>query len=540
MKKRLYYILSFVILFSIASCSDFLEKENLSNVDADTYYKTSDGYEALVNACYSNTREIYGHEAWMFCAGTDMYVEGRDAQPEGLSEYRYLTSSDPYVYDFYCRCYAAIKAFNMAEYYNSQTEQTDVTSQRLGEILYLRGNTYFLLVQTFGGVGMIKDMLQEPMLAISRSSAEEVYNEIIVDLEKAETLCVDESYSGRATKRAVQHLLAKVYLTRGYESFALSDDFSKAASYADKAINSEELTIPFADLWKPGNDLNSEVLFSVQYSEGSISSDPMTMGNKQSFYFGPYMGGSEGAGDFPYRSYTLCPTNYLLSLYEETDERWGATFMTTIYKDGYYEIYRNDDLTNSDVMHYYAPHWASTQADSLAYVTEHPGADFHYFDDLEASKSSNKDFESIAIRKFDDPSSLFSISSSSRDIVIARLSETYLIAAEAYYMSDPASATAVDRLNAVRERANASIKSSIDMDDILDERAMELAGEYHRWFDLKRTGTLVDRCVSYNKDIVSSDFFSGSGGEQKILRPIPQEALDLNRSDDYKQNPAYE
>jgi starch-binding outer membrane protein, SusD/RagB family len=78
---------------------------------------------------------------------------------------------------------------------------------------------------------------------------------------------------------------------------------------------------------------------------------------------------------------------------------------------------------------------------------------------------------------------------------------------------------------------------------ILDERARELAGEYHRWFDLKRTGTLIERTRLYNRDIrnwfnVGIDPFLGTGGQNKILRPIPQAALILNEAE-VQQNPGY-
>jgi hypothetical protein len=161
---------------------------------------------------------------------------------------------------------------------------------------------------------------------------------------------------------------------------------------------------------------------------------------------------------------------------------------------------------------------------------------------LEASKSSALDFATIAIRKFDDPKSMFSSNGtvSTRDLIIARLAETYLMAAEAYYQLDNTQ-VAADRINEVRQRAGvADITSGdVNIDFILDERARELAGEYYRWFDLKRTGTLVERTVMYNKDIESADWFVGKGGELKILRPIPQDALDLNRGE-YPQNPAYD
>ncbi|MBX2843736.1 MAG: RagB/SusD family nutrient uptake outer membrane protein, partial [Flammeovirgaceae bacterium] len=77
-----------------------------------------------------------------------------------------------------------------------------------------------------------------------------------------------------------------------------------------------------------------------------------------------------------------------------------------------------------------------------------------------------------------------------------------------------------------------------DIDYILDERARELLGEYHRWFDLKRTGKLVERASAHHP-LIESENFNGNNGELKILRPIPQKAIDLNQNKDFPQNPAY-
>ncbi|MEE3243142.1 MAG: RagB/SusD family nutrient uptake outer membrane protein, partial [Bacteroidota bacterium] len=126
------------------------------------------------------------------------------------------------------------------------------------------------------------------------------------------------------------------------------------------------------------------------------------------------------------------------------------------------------------------------------------------------------------------------------DIVLSRLGETYLIAAEAYLQAGQPG-TGLTFLNDVRERAGVvdATLAEFDIDYILDERGRELMGEYHRWFDLKRTGTLIERASAYHY-LVEEGNFNGANGELKILRPIPQSALDLNQNNDFEQNPAYQ
>jgi starch-binding outer membrane protein, SusD/RagB family len=566
MKKTI--ILLGLIVTAFSSCNNYIEEESLSNVPADGTYKTAKGFQLLVNSDYARLKNIYGGEPWLFVSGTDMYSEGPTPEPAGLSQYAQLIPNAQGVEQLYLSCYQAIQSVNKTIYYSTVTEQTPNVPVLVGEAKFIRGLSYFLLVQTYGGVPIVDENISTAVIAFDRNSAEEVYAHIIKDLEESLASVGTAAYAttGKVNKRAVNDLLAKVYLTRGYETFGKSTDFATAAAYADAAIDGKGLTLAFDLLFKPGNDLNIETIFSVQYDKTSTSTSPGTLGNSQFYYFSSYLGGSETGA--PLRSKNLIVTDYTLNLFEKADKRWAATFMTemvqgpeiqangTVKTVLYYPFYRSTDPTTLKVKHYYAPKWY-TAADRTAWETTNAarlasGFVYHPFGEYSAEfvQTGNKgstDCYGIAVRKFDDPDPTTPAGTatnnlvSTRDIIVSRLGETYLVAAEAYLKAgDPG--TGLARLNEVRRRAGVANATAADfnIDYILDERGRELVGEYSRWFDLKRTGTLVARATAYNPKIKAlSNPFLGVGGALKILRPIPQLALDLNQNKDFPQNPAY-
>ncbi|MEM7381535.1 MAG: RagB/SusD family nutrient uptake outer membrane protein, partial [Bacteroidota bacterium] len=89
----------------------------------------------------------------------------------------------------------------------------------------------------------------------------------------------------------------------------------------------------------------------------------------------------------------------------------------------------------------------------------------------------------------------------------------------------------------VRERATGvpNQLTIIDIDEILDERARELAGETNRWAVLKRTGKLQERIDLYNPQVVDHGAFDPL---IHLLRPIPESELQLSDGS-LQQNPGY-
>ncbi|HBL71462.1 MAG TPA: hypothetical protein DD409_00405, partial [Bacteroidales bacterium] len=69
-------------MLALASCSDFLDADNKSNVTSDDYFNTPAGFETLVNYAYAQLKVLYGGSPAIFSSGTDLYHRGRNAQSD--------------------------------------------------------------------------------------------------------------------------------------------------------------------------------------------------------------------------------------------------------------------------------------------------------------------------------------------------------------------------------------------------------------------------------------------------------------------------
>lgn len=129
------------------------------------------------------------------------------------------------------------------------------------------------------------------------------------------------------------------------------------------------------------------------------------------------------------------------------------------------------------------------------------------------------------------------LQSKSGDMFIMRMAEIYLLAAEAEQMLGNA-AKAADYLNVLRQRAarpgveESSWKlNTVTEDDILDEYAREMCGEFNRWSLLKRHNAFESRLAKYN--VRAAESFKS----YMYNRPIPYEFLSsIPNKDEYGDN----
>ena len=553
---------------TMTSCSDFLDASNKSNVTAKQSFATKEGLNNLVNDAYQHLQNVYAAPLFTSCfsAGTDMYADARNKMNEALNTYETLTPENTDIKNLYTYLYSGIRAANSVSYY-AQTAQVDdkTKSQLIGEARVLAAYEYYLLVNNFGGVPIMKDFLTTADTGYPKSSAADVYAYIISELEDVISKNVLQASTatkggGRISQETAKAILAKTYLSAAWD-LNKQDYFSKAAALADEVIAGRKLTTPFAKLWKAdgSGDDNEEFLWDVEY-DLATANNTTSGGTEWSGYYCNYLGGNEDNIKATTSSYV--PTLYALHCFKKGDQRYDATFMKELPDinkgnaagTGYWTWYKNgESLVGKPVTRYYSA-WYETDADFEAWKAIDPanrantyripmdsqskeaqnmdGRDMEYYDNQQLVYGSSP------CKKFDDSKTAKTEKNTCyRDIHIITLPEMYLVAAEAYLKAG-VNEKALERLNEVHQRAGLpALTGTVTIDDILDENACENFGNEARWMDLRRTQTLVTRCTKYNHEM--GDKAAQYIGK-KLLRPIPQAAIDANdKLTLADQNPGY-
>ncbi|MBF9221808.1 RagB/SusD family nutrient uptake outer membrane protein [Hymenobacter ruricola] len=535
-----------VLLSVLPGCEKQLEEYNPSGVTPEAAYATPAGFESLVNSAYSYNRWWYGKEDGysMSEMGTDLWHRGAgDVNPD-LTDYATLQSSSVAVESLWGKLYAAINICN-AGVENVGKSGLPAATQKIreGELRFLRAFYYWHIVETWGGVHFTTQSTTGVQTTANRTPVEVFYKQIIDDLTIAiANLPNTTTDYGRATKPAAETFLARVYLTRGNNQ--------DAATLAQRVITaySFQLQPRFADLWNMANEQNREVIWAVNYAKDLSLND---LADATAYPNGHPRGSNNGhlmflmkyddqpgmvrdiANGRPFNRYM--PSLFLLNLFDESkDSRYLATFKTAwianVAVPGSLAVGDTAILATKRVV-------SAAQKAAKKYRTWDQSAVYRANGTVGGDR-----LHYVCLKKFDDPTRpTLNEAQSARDVFVFRLADVYLMAAEANFKLGKLT-DAATQINAVRVRAAIPGKeaqmriaeSDITLDFILDERARELAGEQIRWFDLKRTGKLVDRVRRFNPE-------SGPNIQSyHEVRPIPQRQLDaITNKSEFIQNPSY-
>jgi hypothetical protein len=543
------FTLGLVGLVGLSACMD-LEEEVVSGVTS-SYYETASGLEDAVEASYAGLHPLFAQEMDMTMTemGTDLWTKGADGSHKQWNDYTpTLNPTTSLARNYWNDSYRAINTINAVIDRAANIKEGISEAQknaRIAEVRFLRGLIYFNLVRHYGDVHLSLKETTGVITEAKRSPKAEVYKQIVEDLKFAEAnLPAKQNQHGRATKGAAQHILSLVYLTR-----AEGNDLAVAKEYADKVINSGQYALlpKFSDVFKLGNEKNKEVVFSVQFTTDALTAGGF--GNRWNLYYlmeYDIKPGMKRVLEYGRPWKRLRPTEKLIRLWDrDVDTRYEDSFQFVWY------AVKND------------PKFGLKVGDTAIFIpsvktSELPAKykDKNYTivtepDNFWNPKPTKFGFEYDpknfpALSKHQDPTrqSVNDVRGG-RDFFVARLADTYLLAAEALIRQGKA-AEAVPYINAVRVRAAKPgqaeamkvTAAQVNLDFVLNERGRELAGEGHRWHDLNRNGKLVEWVKKFN------DPAEAGANIQPfhVLRPIPQDQIDRTKNADgaeFTQNPGY-
>lgn len=487
--KNINIILTVLGIVLLASCEDFLDVKPSNYAAAETSITNAVDAKVAINGLMRKmtSSNYYGRSFIIYgdAKGGDLAVRSQGRGSDYFYSFNHSATSGSGS-GFWTQIYHNILQANNIimniEKIEEAGDGTTALSEYKGQALTARALMYFDLVRLYGkpynmdkasyGVPLIVEPLDASDQP-TRASVEEVYTQIMKDLNDAAPLLSKSVLKGFLNYYANKALQAKVNL--------FMDKYTEALTAAEEVILSDKYTLYENDEWVSSwsSEFGSESIFELAIYPAEADLGINSLG----YYLLRLNKVSGAAGWFMASDY------FLERLGEDlTDVRWG-------------------------VMDY-----DETSTERFGSCLKYTGVD------LKGDKGT---------------------SASAVNIKVIRLSEIYLLAAEAALkLPTPDKAKAATYLNDIRKRAPALAPATdvtISMDMIVDERSKELFTEGHRFFDLIR----LNRSIEFNDEfidpavqiphrekIIDRTFY-------KIILPISKTEIDANPAIADQQNDGY-
>lgn len=534
--KSIYHKISIlgIALTGLVStgCNDWLGEQSPGTTTLDDFFVSGEACRQVINGCYTPLAWEYNHsyfsEWFIGDIASDDALKGGQNVADGADAYDIdnfkTNANNTIILDYYRAKYQGIQRCNLAiqkvgAYEPDATLSIEEKNCLLAEAHFLRAFYYFQLVRIFGGVPLVKEVIdssdkwQQP-----RATATQVYESIISDLLYAEEYLYEKAdYAiedlGKVTKGAACALLCKVYL--------YNHDYENAYIWGKKFIDQHyntgkySLVADYADNFTLAGENGPESVFEIQY----VADPTSDYGEGYGFTRGTFtiiltrprmssLGGNAGWG-------WNHPTRNLYAEFEEGDARREATI----------GVPDENAQLEEEVMYLGSPYYNNKTCYSEGGTF--PSIDHHSRGPL--------------------------------NYRLIRVSDVLLLYAEAALESGKDLAAAKWALEEVRSRArNYSGVSGVLpafpgyrgysdnveslRDAIRHERRVELGMEGHRWFDLVRWGIakqVMDKDTgsygSTESEEARAEMASFIEGKNELF-PIPNEEMALNPME---QNPGY-
>jgi starch-binding outer membrane protein, SusD/RagB family len=478
MKKTVFFILIIIV-----ACDDFLDEQMPGIYTSGTFFQTDNHAILALNAVYQPMAfSGISNPLWVFgdVASDDAIkggIPGDQSEIEFIEQFTY-TRDNGFLLHIWQRYYEGISRANDVIHRMGPGVSATVREQAHAEARFLRAWYYFHLVNIFGEIPLkTEPAFASQDLHVPVSPVDDIYQQIIRDLQDASQALPVSATGGRATRGAALGLLAKTYLfnEQYQETLDVIDELEQLERYSLMPVYSHNFIAAFQN--------NEESVFEIQHLTGQ---QPF-QGNVLNQWFAPQ---HENGYFFN------VPVDDFVNAFEENDPRLDYT----IGREG-------TEWISGGVFN---PAWSPTgylQKKHLQPVSEIP-AGFKGDGDL--------------------------------NYVFMRYAEVLLMKAEALNEANR-TAEALQPLNLVRQRARESylhdemlegfgqvpegLLPDIDITDqsqlreiIRNERRVELGFEFHRYYDLMRYGP------GYAEERLNNNF----NYDEHRYFPIPQSEVDIN------------
>lgn len=500
-------MLGSLLFMGMVSCSDFLDEQDPSNLQPESFYTSDVQAQAAIASVYADLRFLGGGAGifslnWQMLMAPTGTTTTQTAQNSDLNNLYSLTydGNTVQIKNWWSGLYRVIANANLVLENIPGIDMNETEKNRiLGEARFLRAWAYFHAVRIWGDIPIITkpQSASSENFNPSRSPQKEVYTLIISDLTEAEgagLAWTDES--GGVSQAAVKTLLSKVYLTMAGQPLNETERYADAAAKAKEVIDNAgqiRLFDNYGQLHDEDFNNMGEFIFSIQYND-LVAINPMTI-MFPSFQPTTYRGPS-GVG-------SSIPDITFYNSFEEGDlravdrEGW---FYSSYYKNGDGELF---DLGQPFIFKYF-----NRKANGTEGV---PG--------------NTKD---------------------NLNLTLLRYAEVLLIYAEAENEVNGPNQLAYDGLKMIRDRAQlttpdfSTFNKDSFKDAVLTERWHELCFELKTWFDMVRLRKVYNNLTGGFDNFVGHINTNSDQAlqEKHLLFPLPKQEL-INNPNLGSQNPGY-
>ena len=487
MRTKLYkinWMLAFAFL-ALSGCSDDFVYVDSQDENSEDYFNTPEEYDLALVGAYDLLQSTYLNVMLGEIASDNTLAGGESATDvPGIQEIDDMehTPVNQQLRDIWSWMFAGV---NRANYVLEFQDKIDFEGKNeiIAQARFLRAYYYFELVKWFGDVPLAvnKRIQFGEQFDIPRTPKAEIYSLIEQDLMfAASNLPATQAQEGRITSGAAQALLGKAYLYQ--------NKFAEAANAFEPVINGPySLVEDYDSMFEPEGENNSESIFEVQYSD------------KEGAGFG-CLQCSEGNVAVGFNGIR----NYSGPVFES-----GFSFNVPVQE--VVDVFTADDL-RKDVAILDIVAWAAQTGATYSEGYEHTG----YYNRKYIARQGDLNTGDANLT---NPNNYRAI----------RLADVLLMAAEANFKKPSADEDkARNYLNLVRNRAgleDVTLSGTNLLNQIYEDRRLELVGEGHRFFDLVRTGRAAAEI---------DGFVSG----KHELFPIPAIEIEL-AGNNWEQNPGY-